>query len=386
MNYLTFWKDSFQNIFSATYLLFLIVAGVFSAVYPSGERVLVAGDYPSFYSAGILAYQMPEFLYSLDAQKDLQQMFWPQESGFHVFAYPAFFSFLFIPFSFLSPVFSKFLFISLLLLCTWFCARYLRGYYAESFSLLTVFALLLMFLPNVVGILGGQNNAFSFLILLLLIKLNRERKVYLQGVLFGLWNFKPQYAVIGFIFLFLYEREKVKFLVGYVSISLLQCTIAGFYFGFTIYQKWIEIMFSLGALNQNALDNISRMVSILGSSKVVYLQWGSFGLGIWVLAIASFLVFSAYSYFYKGDRPLPLSIIGPLIVLLSPQTGFYDSVLVLPFFLEVFLCRKEKSLIMWKSLGFIVVSGVFCQVQFVYQVPLFTAFLIFIFGRTLQKL
>jgi hypothetical protein len=385
MNYYVFWSDRFQKIFSISYLVFLALACSFFLVYPSGERALIAGDYPAFYSAGILAYQMPEFLYSLDAQRDIQQMFWPQESGFHVFAYPAFFSLLFIPLSFLSPVFSKLVFVSVLLLCTWLGARCLRSYYAESLSLLTVFALLLMFLPNVVGILGGQNNAFSLLILLLLIKLNRERKVYLQGALLGLWNFKPQYAVIGFIFLFLYEREKVKFLLGYVSISLLQFVIAGFYFGFTIFQKWIEIMFSLGALNQNALDNISRMVSISGSSKVLYLQWGSSGLCIWILAIVSILAFPAYRYFYKGNMPLPLSIVGPFIVFLSPQTGFYDSVLVLPFFLEV-LHRGEKSLIMWKLLGFVFASVVLCQAQFMYQVPLFTAFLVFVSGRTLQKL
>ncbi len=371
-----FWKPPILIAFSVFYLSMLLIYVFFGFFSASGEINVREGDYPVFYAAGEIAGSNPESLYDLELQISKQELL-STEEGYHVFAYPPFFSLLFIPFSKLPPLASKLLFIFCGVLLTLGSVRCIKRISASNFPSVSICAFLFLFFPYLIGVVGGQNTAISLLLLLLIHEAYQKRSVFIMGILSALFSFKPQYGVFIVLFILLFERERVRFLLGYLSTLTLLTGISVLYFGKDIFVSWLSLMIKLGNLNQSNISNVVKMVSGQSVTHLLENKFGAAGLysGIFLL-LCIVLILGSRIIQERKSKDI-LLYMGAVIVFLSPQTGFYDSALLLPLlFSYSSLCTQSKFI--WWYLLFVSLLTISFYMQMAFSLPFLTLLLMLV--------
>jgi len=357
--YLSFWSDKFLNFFCLAIFASLIVGLGFYFVSPNGNTVKY-GDFPAFYVAAKLSLESPELLYDLNSQAQTQVAL-TSELGFHVFAYPPFFALFLEPLATQDLSGAKLLYLGLLAIFVFASGNLLKDIVPVRLTSLQLTALLFLFPPLVVGFSGGQNTAFSLLLLISIVLLAKNKNWLFAGVLVGLWNFKPQYSVIAFIVLYFQSETKARFVLGYLLSSTFEMLVSFAAYGKSVFLSWFELLKLLTQMNNNSSTNIAKMTSIVS----VYRSYSDSSplLGLSLSAVGLALLFLLVRKFRDN-----YSIVGVILALLSPQTGFYDLALILPFLLTQL--GALKSPFIWRYLlSITVIWGAF-KLQELHQVQI----------------
>lgn len=365
-------KGSFVRTFALFYLL-IIGSYVFFQFYnKEGDSSVKDGDYSAFYVAGEIAREAPGLLYNLNLQAKKQTII-SNEDAFHVFAYPPFFSFIFITLSILPFYLSKLIYLIIGLILCFYSAKFLKIKYFPDFSNATIFSLMFLFFPLLIGVVGGQNTAISLILLLLIEKFYISRNYYLLGIFAALFSFKPQYGFFVFLYLLIIEREKLGFLLYYLFTLTILLLSSYFYFGIDIFSSWIALLIELSSLNQSNIENLSKMVSLLGALKLLEVGYGIFGFYLGLIFVTTLLSLVAFKIYRRIDSAQLILYLGPIIVFISPQTGFYDSALILPFVFSNISKLGDKFFTIY--LTFIFLLSIFFLLQTKYSLPFFSFYL-----------
>jgi hypothetical protein len=115
------------------------------------------------------------------------------------------------------------------------------------------------------------------------------------------------------------------------------------------------------------------MVSLLGALKLLEVGYGIFGFYLGLIFIITLLSLVAYKMYRKRDSADIILYLGPIIVFISPQTGFYDSALILPFIFSKISKLGDKFFIIY--LSFIFLLSIFFLLHTKYSLPFFSFYL-----------
>ncbi len=194
------WRLKFYPRFILIGLAAGFIVAFFFGQGPMTISGRLGGDYPAFYTAGrIIAQGDGDHLYSAQKQSAVQQellLISGSKENFAPFVNPPFLAAAYYPLSLipyrLSYAIHTLLLVGATLLAVWLL-RPLTGHTSTQFVL--TFCLVLTFYPMLRAILGSQNTALSFLLIVLCWRKVQENKQWLAGVALGLLLFKPQYAL-----------------------------------------------------------------------------------------------------------------------------------------------------------------------------------------------
>ncbi len=165
---------------------------------------VIGTDYLQFYTAGVTLRQGESAeLYDFDYQARLEQSIaGPGLTSFHAFITPPFFAWLYVPFTFVSYVWSFLLWSLLSLVFLWASIKLISQVKPN-----TAFLWSLTFFPVFAAISFGQNSLLSLLVFSLTYWLMRKDKPLAAGLVCSLLLFKPQ-LVLGICLLWLLEWRK----------------------------------------------------------------------------------------------------------------------------------------------------------------------------------
>lgn len=343
-------------IFLITYVI-VIFSGIFYVANTDKQHVssIWNGDYSSFYAAAYLIRESPKDLYTMEEQISLQNKFFPQMNGsFHIYAYPPFLAFLMQPLTKLNPASSKITYIFIQIICALTSCYYLsqtfskkETYKGQSLQTVYLFCLLLLMSPNLNALFGGQNGCINLLLISLTIYHQARNRMCISGFFCGLTLFKPQYGILLTFFYFLISNKRKRFVCGFLSswmiVLLLPLTSLSAY----AYVNCLELINQLSSLNSNNMSNSSLIISITNLIKSLTNNniFTSVITGILILAVSA----GVYRYSKKNYCNATL-LIPSLVLLISPQTGFYDFILTMPIFISLFFNSKTPHLL-------IIISG-----------------------------
>jgi hypothetical protein len=371
------------------FALSLILGGIIglflsSFVFRAPNGILLRGDFPAFYAAAKLSLSgRGQELYEASSTAALEQEAWPDlGSDYLPFAYPPFVALLLSPLALFPPLWAKFIFTALTFASAVFAltitlrlAQVPRQY---RFSL-TVIAL--SFPPFLSGVLAGQNTAFSLLILSALLyvelRVSGLRRDYFTGALFGLWFFKPHFAVFSLLF-FLFSAStfsaRFRILLATSAVAVLQYLLGALLLGFSWPVIWLNAVRHFSSLDAQA--NIHQMISFWGLAEV----FGGSQLSFSFAAVASALVFSAgvYRCYLVAEarcgedrsRLYALLLLAPLLVLIAPHVLYYElGLCVMPL---LYLSRRSVAKVssFFLLLWFCALPFVLLKAQLAFQ-PLF---------------
>ncbi|MCI5065226.1 glycosyltransferase 87 family protein [bacterium] len=394
------WSRARLGRLSLTILSAIVLTIGFAVLAPelfSSPSGIFVGDFPAFYSAGVLARQGElSALYSPLLQQQVQYEFFPHlahgEGGFYPFAYPPYVALLCIPLSWASPSTAAFLFTVLQMGVLWGTAvLFTRLLPFRALSFAVPLALLLLFAPIFVGVTGGQNVAvscFLFLFALLALpeglpasrgaastNLRTERlrskwlfRQVLGGLAVGLWLFKPQLA-LPFLVLLLLFRLWYSLLAA-CGVGALYYLSAALLYGV----RWPAAWFDIAAHYSEAHlpGSAHQMTSLLGGGYFFAREFHLFPEEVlvqrvlWLSGFFSLLGFCLlYGLFARSlarqrfaENPLSersfftgtWCCVGVVAPLLSLHTVFYDLGLAGVAFLAFFGVGDDRSVAQWLAL------------------------------------
>lgn len=291
------------------------------------------GDFPAFYAAAEIVWTgRGAELYDFALQSTLENQHWPDfAGGYCLFPYPPFFALLLAPLAALSPLLAKaiasvFLFTAFLgaLLLARRSSAFVRQHFLFSCLYLLTFA------PLQIAIVGVQNTALSLLCLALVFWARYAGRPLLAGLGAALLLYKPQFGVLfGF---FLLGRGRRDELLGWGLGAGLLYLLAIPVLGPAWPLPWLQAATQFGDLN--FISNGHNMISLAGLiywASEVLLGSGARGLP-WAYLVAAGLLLLAVGYVRREEGRL---VFAPaLVLLLSPQTLFYDVAIALFFLLQ----------------------------------------------------
>lgn len=319
-------------------LTLALVAGLFLglAIYLAvGERQessFLRGDFPAFYAAAELVWSgRGSDLYDYTLQRDIENRYWPDfAGGFYIYAYPPFFALLLSPLAALPPLVAKALASGVLMgafVATMVLARrsspFLRAHF--GFSLL----FLLSFAPLQIAIIGVQNTALSMLLFALVLWAINRGYGLLPGVGTALLLYKPQFGVLFLPYLLVRGNrgDWLGWAFGAMVLYLLGALVQGPCWPLI----WFKAATHFGNLNFTINDhNMSSLAGLfywtferLGGEGAVGLPWAYLTSGILLVVTLAYL----------RQDPKRLALAPALVLLLSPQTLFYDVAIALFFYM-----------------------------------------------------
>lgn len=300
----------------------------------AGTSSLKRGDFPAFYAAAVLAPSGSlERLYSPSEQAAVQAAAWDSlDTTYLSFAYPPYMALLLAPLGTMEPLPSKMLFflISVVVLAA-ACAATAR---ATGRTPATILALALVCAPLLSGISAGQNIAFSLALYSLTVLALLRRRHLLAGLAAGLLLFKPNFGLI--IIAALALGGSARCLAGAIVAAFFYEGIAQVAFGSRWLSAWIEAARVFAMRDYQA--NSHQMVSLAGLIEA--LAPGALfsatpnGLAIFVclavFATAGLAAVAVLRRAPKDQRIISAALLaGPLAVVVSPHTMYYDIPLAL---------------------------------------------------------
>jgi alpha-1,2-mannosyltransferase len=297
------------------------------------ESAFFRGDFPAFYAAAEIIWTgRGAELYDFALQAALENQHWPDfAGGYYLFPYPPFFALLLAPLAALPPLLAKALasgvlfaaFLGALLLARGSSA-FVRQHFAFSCCYLLTFA------PLQIAIVGVQNTALSLLCLALVYWARHTGRPWVTGLGAALLLYKPQFGVL--LFFFLLGRGRREELRGWALGALLLYLLGIPVLGPTWPLVWFQAATQFGDLNFTS--NGHNMISLAG---LIY--WGGeifLGSGArvlpWAYLLSAGLLLPAVGYVRRDEQRFVL--VPSLVLLLSPQTLFYDVAIALFFLVQ----------------------------------------------------
>lgn len=319
----------------------LIAAAATLLLSTRDSSSLMQGDFPAFYSLAVIAdSDTPALLYDLDRQIAVQNQFWPSLQGSVLpGAYPPYVAYLLRPLARLPWGWARTLWTLGSLFAFWMAVRIVNSFQgAEARRTPQIAALLLLFPPCFLGVLGGQLFAFSLLLYAAIVAIESRRSVWAEfaiGVLIGVWLFKPHYAAMT-LGVFLAQR-RWGVLPGFLLMAgvfhLLGCLALG--------SNWILEWghFTRGFAEMNLQSNASQMPNLLGGVRALVelftqARWArQSAMVVGLIGCSSVLGMVLVIALRRGSQGVQcgapkvsaaLLLLGPALALGSPQANFYD--------------------------------------------------------------
>lgn len=338
-----FWHDArvrrLSLALAAALFLGLIIGGLQDQDASSALR---RGDFPGLYSpAVIVARGEAERLFDQSLHHEIQREAWPSfGDDMYLSVYPPFFGIVLSPLGKLDPEIARAVWTSFSLCCFFLALSLLRTAskpLREHFLFFLVSSLLLP--PVFFGVLGGQNTGLSLLLYVLgarLLERGTRWGDYLAGMCFGLWLFKPQFGVLAGAYLLLTRRWTA--LGGFALVACLYWAIAAALLGIGWVGAWIAATRSFAHINFEI--NSFQMASWAGLFDSLMRA------DLMSASAAGLLTTLAYvltAVLLLLRRASSAWILGPAIVLLSPQTLFYDLSLSLISLLPFLAFERDRD-------------------------------------------
>ncbi len=341
------WTDGRLNRLTIAILFGLILGITIGVGQDSTHRsALMAGDFPGFYSPAVIVHEgRIDRLYDIDEHHRIQQQAWPAfGSNMYISVYPPYFSAVLAPLARIGPEMARLLWTALSIaayLATLLMLRVRGPALHDHFSFVAVSSFL--FTPVFFGVLGGQNTAFSLLLYVSgarLLQSQRRLNDCLAGILFGLWLFKPQFGLLAGAYLLL--RGKWSAFAMFVLVAglwwLLGAAVAGPHW----LSAWAAAALQFGAINYGINDY--QMTSFAGILSTIS-RTTPFP-ETWVLP-SSILLSAALLGFLLGRRARSEWLLGPVLVLVSPQTLFYDLSIALVSCLRFLSFSSDRAVLLY---------------------------------------
>lgn len=289
----------------------------------------LGGDYPSFYGAGVIAWEGDwDELYSGERQQSEQAGLIDDDGGYLYFSYPPFVA---GAHGFLAALGYKigFLVHTLLLGLALFAAVRLMWPWLSRFGwpLVAVGVVALAYYPVLRAIPGGQNTTISMLLFALALRLDHEDKPLLAGVAAALILFKPQFGLV--IVPLLIVGRRWRMLAGWGAGAVLLYAISTLLMGGEWIRDWWTQAGAFRDLNLEA--NGANFVSFPG-----FLE-NAFGLGspaAWLVGYSLGALVGAFVAFYWWKNPQEhalerWALAAAAVAVVAPQTLYYDTGLLL---------------------------------------------------------
>ena len=312
----------------------------------SNRSALKRGDFPAFYAAAkVVNLGQGVRLYDEVLQREIQNIAWPNlEGSYFSFAYPPSFAFFLAPLGYLSPLVAKSFYLGLLLVATWFAYLLALRIAPElEKKRLITFSAFFLFAPLLHGTLAGQNGALSLLFYLTVVWLlcNREKpRVVLAGVVLGLWCFKPQFGVLGF--LLLSPLFNWHLALGFFFGAGFHFVISALVSGWGWLSSWIAAAIHFATVDTivngfqgvsvpGALEVLGALLTMRRGISVLSIPISIFSAAVGVLIFLGSMV-SIYRMRKTVDRKTLLMLVGPTLLVCSPHAQYYDlGLLVFPW-------------------------------------------------------
>lgn len=381
------WTDERVRRLGVALLIALVLACVLKyAGDAERSSALKRGDFPGIISpAVILAEGKAAQLYSINLHHEIQRSMWPTFADeMYISVYPPFFGAMLIPLAWLEPQDARNVWTILSLLCYFAALCILRPIspaLREHFLFVSVS--LLLFAPVLFGVLGGQNTAFSMLLVAAMVRLLERggpTSDFLAGVLAGLWLFKPQFGVLAGAWLLL--QRKPRALLGFAAVACFYWLLAAHYAGTDWISKWFTATQEFAAINFTINDN--QMTSFAGALSSLARQ--SFLPTKAVLPVSALLSLALLGLVWKG-RVRSGWLFAPLLVLISPQTLFYDLSIVLVACLPFVEFKNDRDVAVYLAAGIAAALAFAARSYCFFALPflLAVAALVFIYGRAAPR-
>ncbi|MCO6430584.1 MAG: DUF2029 domain-containing protein [Deltaproteobacteria bacterium] len=353
-----FWNTArLRRISIALLIAFAASIAVGYSVDEEGRSLLKRGDFPGFYVlAKILESHPAERLYDPHLQREIENRYWPSFAGsFYMSVYPPYDAILLKPLALFSPQAAQLLF------TIGMAAFYILSFFALAKinpslrpQWLHIAVICLCFAPNFYAIFGAQNTALSMLLYSGAIygsfRIGRKWEA-VSGVCLGLWLFKPQFGLLA-LATSLFTR-RMALLAGAALPALIFYLMGSSLMGYLWPLNWWKA--ASGFAEQNLEANAQQMVSLPAAGKILM---KIAGLGSDSIAaggiIISCVVTGVLLWFllgvWKDSRSSPekfrrfLLLLGPGVVLVSPQTLFYDLGIALVSLIAVMDFKRNRDI------------------------------------------
>jgi hypothetical protein len=356
-----FWQAQRLSAFIRLLALVQIIALVLLYVHDADREFSIRkGDFPVFYTGAVIAHEQRwDCLYDFHCNTELQNSTWPELQGsVHPYVYPPFLAQVLAPLGALPHLAAQGVFVALMALCFFvslILARSFLPIVAEHF--VDSLCVLLLFSPLTFGLFGGQNTALSLLcysgVLYLVFRGGRRNEV-LAGIALGLWFYKPHYPLLILACTVLAQRWHI----------LLGAAIAGVVYyvaGMSVLGPgwpltWLTLIshYAPGELAHNSYQMVSLtgvVYAFLATSGLAgprapsLLVSGFFDLTLGLNTGWSFLRLTKIKDSATQQQQFfdLLIMLGPLVVLISPHTHFYDSALCCFALLRYVQLRSDRA-------------------------------------------
>ena len=305
------------------------LAIVLSAFAGSGASTMggrLGGDFPAFYAAGRIVIEgSGDALYDPATQAEFQEALYPEDDGYLFFAYPPFTAVAYAALAIL-PYRAAFALHGLLAVAAlWGAVRLARPMLPSIIRSgrheLAAVAVMLVMYPILRSVLGGQNTAFTILLLAAVWRFATDDRAALAGLSLAALLYKPQYGVLAFLLVVAARRWKILawWMVGAGAAYLVGATVAGW--GWP--PSWLDQSSVFN--DENLIVNGDLMVSSIGWFRSLFgvlETWpGIVGFG---LATAIGLL-TAIAWWRRGIDAEAFALTSTAIVIGAPSALYYDA-------------------------------------------------------------
>jgi len=322
----------------------LAVAFIIAVLSGNGASTLtgrLGGDYAAFYGAGrIIAEGEFGKLYNWKQQLDAQRDLFPkEEKSFLPFMNPPYVALAYMPLSLLPYRLSYIIHTLLLvgaLLMTLHLVRPMNAQMDRHY--LCAFTLLLFFYPILRSVLGGQNTAFTLLLVAASWRAVEDRHEFRAGFFLGLLLFKPHFALplIG-----------IYILSGRWRVGISSAITAIFLYGIGVLMqgpRWVTIWFEYAkwATNPPMGFEANKAISWLGFFKALLGIDSTSALILgWTMLLGTIVGISWIWYVggRQADLTTQIGLAAPCLLLIPPHVYYYDAGML--FFTYAVLVSKH---------------------------------------------
>jgi hypothetical protein len=340
-NLLTPWRLKW---YPRSLLAAIAVAFIIAMLSGNGASTLtgrLGGDYAAFYGAGrIIAEGEFGELYNwkrqLDAQKDL---FPGEEKSFLPFMNPPYVALAYLPLSLLPYRLSYVIHTLLLvgaLLMTLHLVRPMNAQIDRHY--LFAFTLLLFFYPVLRSVLGGQNTAFTLLLIACSWRAVKDRHEFRAGFFLGLLLFKPHFALplIGLYVLSGRWRVGITSAITALFLYVVGVLMQG--------PRWVIIWFEYAswAISPPMGFEADKAISWLGFFNALLGVDSTFALILGWTMVSGTIVGISWIWYVGGrraDLKAQIGLTAPCLLLIPPHVYYYDAGLL--FFIYAVLATKN---------------------------------------------
>jgi hypothetical protein len=286
----------------------------------------LGGDYPAFYGAGkIVASGQGGELYDWSRQAAVQKGLHAEgDDAVLVFTYPAYVAVLFAPLGMLPFLASFALYMAL-------CAAALAATVAMVRPMLptckaqapVLLLLLVTCYPLIASVLGGQNTAFSLLLLASIWRFLVSGDDLHCGIAAGLLLFKPQFGIPVLLLLAVAGRRP-RVLLGALPVAILFYILGALAVGADWPLAWWQ--------STMRFQSLTRVVEASNTVGIVGLFAAQFGadngparITGWLITLAAALALAYFWYRRRAPSDTLFAVTACVIALLPPHAIFYDA-------------------------------------------------------------